>query len=136
MHTSTAYTVTVDDPDLEQVSYTVHYRLPDSGNRYALWVQDESGWSQADFEIDGQYLLRTGRAEEITFCVTEQSCNLAVWIIAGTGCLLFRASLSSICAAFKRKWARRKPCRTKVQDTDADLAFLLDDSVFSESLWA
>ncbi|MBS6366833.1 MAG: apolipoprotein A1/A4/E family protein, partial [Clostridiales bacterium] len=34
IYTGTAYTVTVDDPDLEQVSYTVHYRLPDPGKRY------------------------------------------------------------------------------------------------------
>ena len=30
-HTGTAYTVVVEDPDLDQVSYTVHYRLPDPG---------------------------------------------------------------------------------------------------------
>ena len=48
-NTTTVYTVTVDDPDLEQVSYTVHYRLPDSGKRCALWVQDERGWSQGGF---------------------------------------------------------------------------------------
>ena len=90
-HSATAYTVTVEDPDLEQVSYTVHYRLPDSGKRYTLWVRDEDGWSQADFEIDGQYLLLTSQTEEIIFCVTEQPGSLFAWIIAGIGCLLLLA---------------------------------------------
>ena len=83
----------MDDPDLEQVSYTVHYRLPDSGKRWALWVQGESGWSQADFEIDGQYLLLNSQAEEITFCVTERPGSLFVWIAIGTGCLLLLAAI-------------------------------------------
>ena len=90
-HTGTAYTVTVDDPDLQQVSYTVHYRLPDSGKRWVLWVQDENGWSQADFEIDGQYLLLASQAGEITFCVTERPSNLFAWIAAGAGCLILLA---------------------------------------------
>ena len=91
LHTGTAYIVTVEDPDLEQVSYTVHYRLPDSGKRWVLWVQDENGWSQVDFEIDGQYLLLTSQAEEITFCVLERPSNLFAWITAGIGCLLLFA---------------------------------------------
>ena len=90
-HSATAYTVTVEDPDLEQVSYTVHYRLPDSGKRWVLWVQDENGWSQADFEIDGQYLLLASQAGEITFCVTERSSNFFAWIAAGAGCLILLA---------------------------------------------
>ena len=90
-HSATAYTVTVGDPDLEQVSYTVHYRLPDSGKRYTLWVRNEDGWSQVDFEIDGQYLLFASQAEEITFCVTERPSNLFAWIAAGAGCLILLA---------------------------------------------
>ena len=73
-------------------SYTVHCRLPNPGRRCALWVQDENGWSQADFEIDGQYLLLTSQTEEITFCVTERPSSLFVWIAAGIGCLLFLAA--------------------------------------------
>ena len=90
-YNGTAYTVSVEDPDLEQVSYTVHYRLPDSGKRYALWVQDESGWSQADFEIDGQYLLLTSQTERITFCVIERAISLFSWIAVGIGSLLLLA---------------------------------------------
>ena len=81
------------------MSYTVHYRLPDSGKRWALWVQDENGWSQADFEIDGQYLLLTSQADEITFCVTERSGSLFVWIAAGAGCLLL---LVILCFGLRR----------------------------------
>ena len=72
-HAGTAYTVTVDDPDLEQVSYTVHYRLPDPGKRYDLWVLGENGWDRGEHEIDGQYLLLTSRQAEITFCVLERA---------------------------------------------------------------
>ncbi len=96
-HIGTAYTVTVDDPDLEQVSYTVHCRLPDSGKRWALWVQEESGWSQADFVIDGQYLLLASQTEEITFCVTEGSENLPAWLgAAAAGSLLLAAALCTV----------------------------------------
>lgn len=86
--TGTVYTVTVDDPDLEQVSYTVHYRLPDAGKRYILWVQGPDGWDQADYERDGQYLLLGSQDESITFCVTERSGSLYIWIAAGGSCLL------------------------------------------------
>ena len=94
-HTGTAYTVVVEDPDLEQVSYTVHYRLPDSGKRYALWVLGEDGWNQAEHEIDGRYLLLTSRQEEITFCVLERPVNLLAWG-AAAGALLLAAG---VCAA-------------------------------------
>ena len=87
-HTGTAYTVTVDDPDLEQVSYTVHYRLPDSGRRYALWVKGEKGWSQAEFELDGKYLLLNSRGETVTFCVTERSLGIFLWFAVGAGGVL------------------------------------------------
>ena len=97
-HTGTAYTVTVEDPDLEQVSYTVHYRLPDPGKRYSLWVLGDDGWSQTGHETDGQYLLFRSQAEEITFCVTERSGILLIGIAAGAGCLL------SLAAAL---WIRR-----------------------------
>ena len=96
-HTGTAYTVAVEDPDLEQVSYTVHYRLPDSGKRYALWVLGEDGWNQAEHEIDGRYLLLTSRQEEITFCVLERPVNLLAWG-AAAGALLLAAG---VCAAVR-----------------------------------
>lgn len=102
-HSATAYTVTVGDPDLEQVSYTVHYRLPDSGKRYTLWVRNEDGWSQVDFEIDGQYLLFASQAEEITFCVTERPSNLFAWIAAGAGCLILLAAACYVPRRIRKK---------------------------------
>ena len=68
-YTGTAYTVTVEDPCLEQISFTVHYRLPDPEKRHALWIQEKTGWSQQSFEQDGQYLLLSSSTGEITFCV-------------------------------------------------------------------
>ena len=94
-HTGTAYTVAVEDPDLEQVSYTVHYRLPDPGKRYALWVLGEDGWNQAEHEIDGRYLLLASRQEEITFCVLERPVNLLAWGAAAGALLL----ATGVCAA-------------------------------------
>ena len=96
-HAGTSYTVTVEDPDLEQVSYTVHYRLPDSGKRYALWVLGEDGWNQAEHEIDGRYLLLTSRQEKITFCVLERPVNILAWG-AAAGALLLAAG---VCAAVR-----------------------------------
>ena len=90
-HAGTAYTVTVDDPDLEQVSYTVHYRLPDPGKRYDLWVLGENGWDRGEHEIDGQYLLLTSRQSEITFCVLERPVNLLAWGAAAGALLLLAA---------------------------------------------
>ena len=104
-HTGTAYTVAVEDPDLEQVSYTVHYRLPDAGKRYALWVLGEDGWAQAEHEIDGQYLLLTSQTEAITFCVTERPGSLSAWLAAGAGCLLL---LAAACYVPRRIRKRRR----------------------------
>lgn len=80
-HSGTAYTVEVDDPDLEQGTYTVHYRLPDTGKRYTLWVLGEDGsWSRQDYETDGQYLLLRAQDNPITFCVTEGAANWSVLV--------------------------------------------------------
>ena len=96
-HTGTAYTVAGEDPDLGQVSYTVHYRLPDSGKPYDLWVLGEDGWIRGEHEIDGQYLLLTSRQAEITFCVLERPVNLLAWG-AAAGALLLAAGA---CAAVR-----------------------------------
>ena len=101
--TGTVYTVTVDDPDLEQVSYTVHYRLPDAGKRYILWVQGPDGWDQADYERDGQYLLLGSQDERITFCVTERSGSLYIWIAAGGSCLLLLVAAFYVLRRIQKK---------------------------------
>ena len=102
-HSGTAYTVTVEDPDLEQVAYTVHCRLPDAGGRYDLWVLGEDGWAQADFTIDGQYLLLTSQTEAITFCVTERPGSLSAWLAAGAGCLLLLAAACYVPRRIRKK---------------------------------
>lgn len=80
-HESTAYTVTVDDPDFTDISYTVHYKLPDPGKRYDLWVQTVDGWAPHDFTVDGSYLLLPCAQSPVTFCVTERGANYL--LIAG-----------------------------------------------------
>ena len=102
-HSGTAYTVTVEDPDLEQVAYTVHCRLPDAGGRYDLWVLGEDGWAQADFTIDGQYLLLTSQTEAITLCVTERPGSLSAWLAAGAGCLLLLAAACYVPRRIRKK---------------------------------
>ena len=102
-HSGTAYTVTVEDPDLEQVAYTVHCRLPDAGGRYDLWVLGEDGWAQAEHEIDGQYLLLTSQTEAITFCVTERPGSLSAWLAAGAGCLLLLAAACYVPRRIRKK---------------------------------
>ena len=106
-HSGTAYTVTVEDPDLEQVAYTVHCRLPDAGGRYDLWVLGEDGWAQAEHEIDGQYLLLTSRAEEITFCVTERAVSGLTWAALGAGGLVLLMAAVWLSVRGRRKRRRR-----------------------------
>ena len=77
-----AVTVTVEDPDLLEISYTVHYRLPDTGKRYDLWVKTETGWEKQSSTVDGSYLLFASAAETVTFCVLEREVNLPLIILA------------------------------------------------------
>ena len=94
----TAYTVTVDDPDLKEISYTVHYRLPDSGKRYDLWVRTEDGWQRQDSMVDGSYLLFPSTSEQITFCVVEHPVNttLFVGLGAAAGVLILAGAVVTI----------------------------------------
>lgn len=101
-HTGTAYTVKVDDPDLEEVSYTVHYRLPDVKKQYSLWVLEEAGWSEAHYELDGQYLLLSSQSAGITFCIVERSRSLSLLIVITAGWLFL------ITAAYIRHRRRKK----------------------------
>ncbi|WP_286147205.1 hypothetical protein [Neopoerus faecalis] len=76
-----AVTVTVEDPDLLEISYTVHYRLPDTGKRYDLWVKTETGWEKQDNTVDGSYLLFTSDRETVTFCVQERTASPLLWVL-------------------------------------------------------
>ena len=82
----------MDDPDLKEISYTVHYRLPDSGKHYDLWVRTEDGWQRQDSTVDGSYLLFPSAREQITFCVVERPANTALFMgIAAAGVVLVGA---------------------------------------------
>lgn len=78
-HAGTAVTVRVKDPVMEEISYTVHYRLPDAGKRYRLWVLTADGWEKRDYETDGNYLLLKNDGEEVTFLLEEYT---ILWVIA------------------------------------------------------
>ena len=83
-----AVTVTVEDPDLLEISYTVHYRLPDTGKRYDLWVKTETGWEKQDSTVDGSYLLFTSDRETVTFCVQERTASPLLWVLLAVLILL------------------------------------------------
>jgi len=86
--TGTAVTVTVDDPDMTAISYTVHYRLPEDSKRYDLWVKTESGWETQDSTVDGSYLLFTSDRETVTFCVQERTASPLLWVLLAVLILL------------------------------------------------
>ena len=101
----TAYTVTVKDPDLKEISYTVHYRLPDSGKRYVLWVQTENGWEQQESTVDGSYLLFPSTASEVTFCVIEKQAGALLPVVLLLTALVV---LAAVILLLRRKRHRRK----------------------------
>ncbi len=70
---------------------TTACRTPVNAAHYGCKMKEDG--LRADFEIDGQYLLLTSQTEEITFCATEQSSSLFVWIIVRIGCLLLLAAI-------------------------------------------
>ena len=83
-HQGTAYTVTVKDPVLDAVSYTVHFRLPEANGRYAVWVQTGENWQRQDSEKDGSYLLFPSTGETITFCLVEEGNPLVKYLLTFT----------------------------------------------------
>lgn len=61
------------------ISYTVHYRLPEDGKRYDLWVKTESGWEKAGQHRGRQAICCSpSDRETVTFCVQERTAVLAV----------------------------------------------------------
>lgn len=83
-HQGTAYTVTVKDPVLDAVSYTVHCRLPEANGRYAVWVQTGESWQRQDSKKDGSYLLFPSTEETITFCLVEEGNPLVKYLLTFT----------------------------------------------------
>lgn len=112
-YSGTAWTVTVDDPDLKTVSYTIHYRLPEEGGRWSVWVQGENGWESQEYTVDGHYLLLAGNSETTTFCVLPRELpvvQIILAVIALAAVLLF--------ALIRR---RRKTQRHQAQPSDKSL---------------
>ena len=83
-HQGTAYTVTVKDPVLDAVAYTVPCRLPEAKGRYAVWVQTGENWQRQDSEKDGSYLLFPSTEETITFCLVEEGNPLVKYLLTFT----------------------------------------------------
>ncbi|WP_130868617.1 GLUG motif-containing protein [Intestinimonas massiliensis (ex Afouda et al. 2020)] len=77
----TVWTVTVTDPELEEVSYTIHCRLPEEGKSWQLWVKGEDGWQRQDSTIDGSYLLLKGTGETTVFCILPQPFPMALVVV-------------------------------------------------------
>ena len=100
VHTGDAVTVTLDDPDLREVTYTVHYRLPDTGARYALWVETEDGWTKQDSTVDGSYLLFTTQAEQVTFCVQERAVSQTLIVMLA----IAAAAAAVVAVVLVRRW--------------------------------
>ncbi len=89
IYEGTAYSVIVSDPVMDEISYTVHYRLPDKEKHYTLWVQTADGWQKQDAEIDGSYLMFSHAGDTVTFCVLESSGSilLSVLLVLGIAAL-------------------------------------------------
>ena len=66
------YTLSVTDPRAEQVSCTLHWRLPEDGE-YDLWILQGSQWAREDYTPDGSYLLLTCPGGQLTFCLTPKA---------------------------------------------------------------
>lgn len=83
-YTGQGYTVTVEDPTLDVVSYTVHCRLPEEGGRYSVWMeQDDGTWQRQDSTKDGSYLLFPATAQTVTFCLVKEPSALQLLLPIG-----------------------------------------------------
>ena len=114
-HAGTAYTVTVTDPVLDDVSYTVHYRLPDHGKRYALWVETAEGWQRQHLTVDGSYAMIPCQERKITFCVQEEGPAWLIWAVAGGGAVVL---LGGAALLLRRKHKKQRAQVQKAQTPD------------------
>lgn len=105
-HQGTVWTVTVTDPELEEMSYTIHCRLPEEGTGWQLWVQGEDGWQRQEGTVDGSYLLLKGTGETTVFCIVPQSFPV-VLIVVLVLLLLLAAGLVVILMKRRRRTKTR-----------------------------
>ena len=109
-HTGMATTVTVEDPVMREISYTVHYRLQKQRGGFTLWVETPAGWEERKAQIDGSYLLLQSDSKRITFCVETRQSE-AILLVAVV--VLCAAVLG--CAA----WVRRQQKARRHKEKDA-----------------
>lgn len=97
------YTVSVTDPQAEQVSCTLHWRLPGDGE-YDLWILQGSQWVREDYTPDGSYLLLACPGGELTFCLTaRESTPLWVFATAAAALVILVIAAVSVTKAIKKR---------------------------------
>ena len=73
-HSGSAETVTVIDPLLDNIHFTVHRRLPDVEKKYRVWVRSDDGsWTRIKVQADGSYLLFDSEDADITYLLEERT---------------------------------------------------------------
>ena len=99
----TRYTVTVEDPLLDAVTYTVHCRLPEEKGSYAVWVQTDQGWTRQDSWRDGSYLLFTSDQDAVTFALAKDYSQIVKYLL---GAVVLGSGL--VLLLWRRKHRKRK----------------------------
>lgn len=113
-YTGQGYTVTVDDPTLDIVSYTVHCRIPEEGGRYSVWMeQDDGTWVRQDSTKDGNYLLFPATAQSVTFCLIKEPGSLQLLVPIGILAVGFLFLLWYRKKAKKKAQSGEKPQKTE-----------------------
>ena len=113
-YTGQGYTVTVDDPTLDIVSYTVHCRIPEEGGRYSVWMeQDDGTWVRQDSTKDGNYLLFPATAQSVTFCLIKEPGSLQLLVPIGILAAGFLFLLWYRKKAKKKAQSGEKPQKTE-----------------------
>ena len=79
-HIGRIYTVAVTDPLSTVDGFQVHYKMSDSSNRCAVWVETEEGWVLQESKIDGSYLVFRAEGSCVSFTVEESDPVSAVLI--------------------------------------------------------
>jgi len=84
--------------------FTLRYYLPTSKKNIKLMYLNENKWSNADFTVDGSYLVFKTSSKNTTFCILETPSN-NLYIYISTGVFL---TLVASFIFFKRKKKNQK----------------------------
>jgi len=99
----TAYTVTLTDGRAAQISYTLHWRLPDHG-KYDLWLLNGSEWIHQNYTPDGSYLLLDCVGESVTFVlVKHESPTILLCVLLLLAVVIFAVAVILIVKRAKKK---------------------------------